>query len=515
VKKYLSILLAMLCVFGFSASAFAAHVVSDVPTGPTGVVAAGETQITLSGEVRVIYDWRHVGFNSNDSQSETSFANERMRLGLDVKLTPNTSGMIQLSSEADPAQADPDNMPSGGTVAAGGALFSPSRATGIFSSGLNAGNELKGGVSIRQLWILHTGTGLLGIPAGLKIGHMPLILGSGLFFDHSYFGDDALVGFIAPAKEWELDAVAIDFSEGYYAAGAAAGVTKSNKDHAYALIVNYKPSKTTGISFDATYVDDQNIGDTAGVAGIYPDIHLWNFGIRGNTEWEGLRMKLDGEFQTGTLAATGAPNTDFDGFAIQAGLGYTLDPVKLDLEFGYGSGDDGKTANKVHTFVTSQGPESTFGDPYRGQGLQGGIQGPYVYNYRTVNATGQAFGGLANTWYVRLGGNADVAQDTNLDIALFYLQAVEAITTSNVGLYDGLGAAFSAANVAHAGYPNSRDIGFEADARLTYKIDKGLITWLEGGYLWAGDFWKAVATVTPGQSPSNCYTMRTGIQLNF
>ena len=512
----------MLFVFGFTASAFAMH--AEIPTDTTATVSAGDTQVTLTGEVRVRYDWRHVGFNNNKDQSETAFANERVRLGIDAKLSPNTEGMIQLTSETDPAQGDRDNLVAGGTTSATGnvAGFDQSQAAGIFSKYLNGGNEFKGQIAIRQLWVLHTGSGLLGVPAGIKVGHMPLLLGSGLFYDHSYFGDDALVLFVDPVKELELSAVVLDFSDGYFASGSSANVTKSNHDTGYAFVANYKASPTTNISFDATYVDDQNIADTAGAMGTYPDIHLWNFGLRGKTEVEGFRLKIDGEAQTGHIDQLGTHNIDFKGYALQAGVGYTLDPVKLDLEFGYGSGDSGKNSNEIKTFVTSQGPESTFGDPYRGVGLQGGIQGPYVYNYRTINAAGEQFGGLANTWYLRLGGNADLTKDTNLDIAAFYLQAVDAINSNNVGLYNflanplsGAAAPFSASNVGNKAYKSSKDIGVEADARLTYKIDKGLVTWVEGGYLWAGDFWRAVSTVTPGNKPGDAYTMRTGIQLNF
>lgn len=512
----------MLFVFGFAASAFAIH--ADIPSETTASVASGDTQVTLSGEIRVRYDWRHVGFNSNDSQSETAYMNERIRLGIEAKMSPNTTGMIQLTSETDPAQADRDNMIGGGTTngTANVSGFDQSEATGLFSKFLNGGNELKGQIAIRQMWIMHQGTGLLGIPAGIKVGHMPIILGSGLFLDHSYYGDDGIIFFMMPVKELEIDLVGLDLANGYFSTGTAATVTKSNHDNGYAFIANYKASPTTGVSFDTTYVDDQNIGDLSGAMGVYPDIHMWNFGLRGKTEVEGFRLKVDGEAQVGQLRQLATQNIDFKGYALQAGAGYTLDPVKLDLEFGYGSGDSGKHSRDINTFVTSQGPESTFGDPYRGVGIQGGIQGPYVYNYRTINAAGETFGGLANTWYVRLGGDTDLTKDLNFDAALFYLRAVDAITSQNVGLYNLLanpltGAAdpFSASNVNNSGYKAKKDIGEEVDARLTYKIDKGLITWVEGGYLWAGDFWRAVSAVTPGNNPKDAYTMRTGIQLNF
>ncbi len=511
----------MLFVFGFAASAFAIH--ADIPSESTPTVAAGETQITLSGEIRVRYDWRHVGFNNPDTQTEYAYMNERIRLGIEAKMSPNTTGMIQLTSETDPSQADRDNLVGGGTTSATGNVsgYDQSEATGIFSKFLNGGNELKGQISIRQMWIMHQGTGLLGIPAGIKVGHMPIILGSGLFLDHSYFGDDAVIAFMMPVKELEIDAVWVDLGGGYFSTGTAANVRNSNRDNGYAFIANYKASPTTGVSFDATYVDDQNIGDS-GTAGNYADIHIANFGLRGKTEFEGFRFKLDGELQTGKIQDIGTHNIDTKGYLVQAGVGYTLDPVKLDLEFGYGSGDSGKAGNEIKTYITGQGPESTFADPYRGVGIQGGIQGPYVYNYRTINAAGETFGGLANTWYARLGGNADLMKDMNFDAAFFYLQAVDAITSQNVGLYNflanplsGTADPFSVSNVNNKKYNAKKDIGEEVDARLTYKIDKGLITWVEGGYLWAGDFWRAVSTVPAGSNPKDAYTMRTGIQLNF
>jgi hypothetical protein len=504
VKKYISIILGMLLVFGFAASAFAMH--TDIPSeDTTPTVAAGTTAITLSGEVRARYDFRHVGLNS--STPDTSFANERMRLGLEAKVSPNTTGMIQITSEGDPAQADVDNLIAGTGGTANALGYDKSYARGYIANnfgGGQIGNEFKGQLTIRQLWINHEGTGLLGLKSGLKIGHMPLILGTGLFFDHSYYGDDALLLYMFPSKEIELDFATIKFTE-----GQGGTLNLSNESNAYVLMGAYKPSKDSAVSADITYVDAQNIGHTSAAnTTIFPNLHLFNFALRGNTVFEGFRLKIDGEFQTGMLnnRGTGNPSVKPTGYAVATGVGYTFEPVKLDLEFAYGSGDNGKANNKAGTFITTQGPESTFGDPYRAIG----IQGPYVYNYRIVNAANNQFGGLQNTWYLRLGGNMDASKAVNLDLAIYYLRAAQEITATNVGVYG-----FSASNVANKLYRASTDIGTEVDGRVTYKFDRGVQTWIEGGYLWAGDFWKAAAAVAPGQNPVDCYTLRTGIQLNF
>lgn len=504
----------MLCVFGFAASAFAMH--ADIPSETTAAIAQGSTQITLSGQIRVRYDWEHVGFNSNDNQTEKAYMDERIRLGVLAVLSPNTTGFIELSSEADPAAsatASYDNMYGG----SGGDGIGGSGKSDSYGLAGGVGNELKGVVSIRNMWILYKGTGLFGVESGIKVGHMPMSLGSGLFFDHTYFGDDGIIGYVFPVKELEVAGV-VNWSEtdGIInpALGSAITTSLSNKAIGYVLLANYKPSKTTAISGDVTFFNVQNVGETTTTTNSFGDIHLWNFALRGNTEVSGVRLKIDGELQAGdfltSYTPTGGvtvPATTLHGYAVQAGIGYTVDPVKLDLEFGYGSGDSGKNPHDANSFYTAQGPESTFGDPYR---YTVGAQGPYVYNYRTVNATNIQYGGLSNTMYLRVGANTDLMKDLNFDAAFFYLQAADAITSSNVGLYG-----FSASNVASPLYKPSHDIGEEIDARLTYKLDKGLQTWVEGGYLWAGDFWKAVSTVTPGQNPSNCYTARTGIQLDF
>ncbi len=513
----------MLCVFGFAASAFAMH--ADIPSETTAAIAQGDTQITLSGQIRVRYDWRHVGFYSSDSQPEINFWNERIRLGVLAKMSPNTSGFIELSSETDTTQADEDNLIGGGSGTAGavaGAIgYSPSKSAG---SG-QLGNELKGNVSIRNMWILYKGTGLLGVESGVKVGHMPMSLGSGLFFDHTYYGDDGIIAYMFPVKELEIAGVVNVATDGNLVAGKSATnyVSLSDKATGYVLLANYKPSKSTAISGDVTYFDVQNIGDaiTASTtsaptaSGTFPDLHLWNFALRGNTEVSGIRFKIDGELQAGSITAAGAaPKADFSGYAIQAGVGYTLDPVMLDLEYGYGSGNNGHSTTKYKTFFTAEGPESTFGDPYR---YSHGVQGPYVYNYRTVNAAGLSYGGLQNTEYIRVGANTDLTKALNFDAAFFYLYAPEEITRNNVtGGNDSYDAyAFSMTNVTASGYHPSHDIGEEIDAKITYKIDKGLQTWVEGGYLWAGDFWKAYPTVAPGASPSNNYTARVGMQLDF
>jgi hypothetical protein len=543
VKKIISIVLGMLLVFGFAASAFAIH--ADIPSDTTAAVAGGGTQITLSGEIRTRFDYQHTTFF--EETSDKSYWDERVRLGIEAKVTPNTSGFIQLESTNEDTASKSQDWYGWGTTspsAANDTVTDKTYATGMYT----VGNEKRPALSILQAWILHTGSGLLGAPAGIKIGHMPLALGNNLFFDHSKYGDDAVLGFVNPVKELTLAGVAIKFRAG------ANSTNTSTQDNAYALIAAYNFDKNSSISFDATYVDDQDLVTTlsnAGALGANPyltlgapfgptlgtftprtALHFWNFGLRGNTVVSGLSMMLDGEVQTAEtehLSATfaGANELKMTGYAVKAGLGYTLDPVNLSLDFAYGSGDNGTHANKTSFFVTSLGADQHY---------------TYVYEYRTINAAGVQYGGLTNTWYLKLGATTDVVKDVNFLLNLYYLQAVDAISVNSPFLQNN--SPFGATNFPQfdtkgnkwykfgnsynsksdgSGNPvapgttmwnnSGHDIGVELDGKITWTIDKNLKYWIEGGYLWAGDFWHAVTG--PAVGPDDAFSVRQGIQLNF
>ncbi|MBF0505364.1 MAG: alginate export family protein [Nitrospirae bacterium] len=530
-KKILSILLGMLLVFGFAASAFALH--TDIPSeDSTPAVAAGTTSITLSGEIRERYDTRAVYFNKEVPMFQRM--DSRVRLGFDAKMSPNTEGFVMLEStnedSSDTAGGDLNYWGAGATGKASTTQpYNASFARGSFGGklGTSLGDEPKGFMGIREAWILHQGTGLLGVNSGFKVGHMSLILGNGLFFNHTYYGDDAALVFVNPIKELELDALAIRLN--------GQSLNLSSDVNAYVFAATYKPDKKTSIGFDVTYLDGQNLGDTATVSTLLagpvtpsglstssiPSVHLWNFGLRGNTEIAGLGIYVDGEIQTGSEDMSGQPsgalnlvggtgNMDFKGKAIQAGINYKLNPVKLSLDYAYGSGDSGNNKNNFNTFVTTVGPEQHY---------------TYVYEYRTTNAAGTAYGGLQNTWYLHLGANADVMKDLNADLGVYYLRAANALTGDNGANTGNLTRIYTAStglvknDAIPGGVSGSTSIGTEVDGKLTYKIDKGLQVFVEGGYLWAGSFWKNYYTVagsTYGQTKvDNVWVAREGIQLNF
>jgi hypothetical protein len=482
VKKYLAIILGTVFVLGFAASAFAIH--AEIPAETQATVAKGSTQITLGGEIRMRGEIQQntTDFNSDRADGK-AYYDGRVRLYLDAKVTPNVQGFVQIEAGNGIEGKSSDLWIWGNGNGAAFTTTPNNNASGAYT----AGDSKRGALNILEAWILYKGSGLLGIPAGLKVGHMPLALGNKLFFDHTKFGDDAIVIFADPTKELHVGVLTAKFREGNYASNSSpfSGATASQNDDAngYVALFNYR-AKDFGFSGDATYVDDQT---GAGAVGTLPfggfakvPIHFWNFGLRGDANFSGLGIMGDVEVQAGKI-----DNVDvkFRGWAGMAGLNYTLAPVKLVLEGAIGSGDS-KADNKFSAFVTSV----SYAQHYT-----------YVYDYRTVNACAEsAAGGLCNTWYIKAGAEANLTKDLSGLLNVYYLQAVK----SEYGVA-GLGGVDT----------TSKHIGTEVDAKLTYKIDRNLNYWVEGGYLFAGKFWESVPA-TSGLH-DNAYAVRHGISLSF
>ncbi|HXX81351.1 MAG TPA: alginate export family protein [Thermodesulfovibrionales bacterium] len=468
-KKYLAILLGAVFVLGFAASAFAIH--AEIPAETQAAVAMGGTQITIGGDIRIRgFAGENTTTFKNGTSDNPTYYDERVRLSVDAKLTPNTEAFIMIEAA---------NGPTSTSYTWGGSPYS-NGAAGIYQYG----DSKRATLNLLEAWILYKGSGLLGIPAGIKVGHMPLALGNKVFFDHTLFGDDAIVLFADPTKEMHLVALTAKFMEG--------NTTKSDDANAYVGIFDYR-TKEFGVSFDVTYVDHQNsfynndggADDPAGPLPVGTDAHLWNFGLRGDvTVLNALNIYADLEGQTGKIEDL-APlqNEKFKGYAILVGASYKLDPVKFLLEWGYGSGDDNPTDGSFKEYVTS---------------LSAYQRDTFVYNYNAVGAGNIAGapvkdGGLANTNRIRFGIDADLTKELFANVTYYYLHANK--LTPNM----------TAVGANHT-------IGSEIDWLFKYKLDKNLVYYVEGGYLFAGDYYKVV---TGGKTPDDAWGVRQGLQVTF
>lgn len=434
-RKSLIIVISMLFVFGLIAAEY-----------------AYATDVTVSGSIRIRGGLLHESdFDKSDYDSEnTATYDQRIRLKVEAVVTPNTMGVIELENGGNTT----DTVTWGESSSYGAAIYPK-------------GNAKRGALYVRQAYILHTGSGLLGKPAGFRVGHQLLKFGNGLFFDHTKYGDDAIVLFVEPQKGTDVTLLTIKLQE---------NTTTENDDATVYFLGVEHQFDNVNLSADVAYLDDQGF-----VADPGRGLHFYNVGLRGDTKVGDVSLKADVELQTGkSFGTTSASDRRYKAYAVLIGADFKLSDVDVGIEGAYGSGDQVDTA-KYEGFVTL--PHAT------------GFA--YLYDDKVATAaispTGTLGGlkaGLNNTQYLKFYASKELTPELKAKAAIYLLKA---------------------SKIQSATY-NSRDIGTELDAKVTYNIDKNLNYYVEGGYLIAGDMYK---NQTSGREPDNVYGIRHGIILEF
>jgi hypothetical protein len=479
-KKYLALVLGVIFMLGFAASAFAIH--AEIPAETQAAVAKGSTQITLGGEVRFRGEYKFatdLNANSTPNAATDNAANDsdskydgRVRIRIQADVSKNTQGVIHLESGA----GNTDTYVWGGARYNGSSTIANADVSSEGKGVYPVGNGKRGTLDILEAWILHKFD--IGVPAGIKIGHMPLALGNGIFFNHTKFGDDAIVFFMDPTKELHVGLLTIKFSEGT--------TTVTDDADAYVALFAYK-GKGFNVSGDVTLVDDKGHSlDTNGAAGGMTSrdhgTHLINYGLRADVTAGNLVLKADIEMQSGKSDFDVNNGTDIkhNGRAYVVGASYKVNPATLSLEYGSGSGDNDSADDKNNVFVTALADTQNM---------------TYVYDYRVKSATGSTDTGIANTTYVKAGVKADLTKAMSADVNYYVLRATKLNSTTAI---NGL--------TTHL----TKKIGSELDAKISYQLDKNLVYFVEGGYLWTGTFYDSTSVAA-----RDAYAVRHGITLSF
>ncbi len=437
-KRIASIFLSALFVLSYAASALAIH--AEIPSETQAVVGAGETQITLGGDLRVrgwyfdnVDGSGKVGKAMNPANVNSgAYYDERVRLSVDAKVNPNVEGMVQLESDTNNTL---------GTVG---------KSTDKFIWGNF--NSKPADLTILQAWIMYSGSGLLGIPAGVKIGHMPLALGNGVFFDHTHFGDDALVFFANPTKNLETDLLSIKLFEGDK-------FVASDDLDGYVGIVSYKIDDKNTVGLNYTYLNSSGSANDP-ILPANSKFSLQNLELAGKGSISGLGYNYSGDVQFGKWTAT----QDASGWAATVGLNYMVDPVNVRAGFAYGSGNE-LNNNKHKQFTAFLGDDQHY---------------TLIYDYQLNTAAGGRDTGLGNTTYYNLGFDVNAAKDLKASLDGYILRASEATFSGQ-----------------------SKDVGWEVDGRIKYQIAKNLTYQVDAGYMHAGSFYKDAAAHDVGYNAGN------------
>jgi hypothetical protein len=346
------------------------------------------------------------------------------------------------------------------------------------------GNYKPEDMYIRQAYIAHQGTDL-GMLSGFKIGHILPKLGNGLFYNHAQYGDDGMVAWIQPAKGSELSLTYLKLFEG--------NTIESNDMNLYNL--GYEThiggaDTKNHVAVNITYIDGQN-GLNRCDSGCFIDdgIHMWNVGLTADTEVSGISLYADLQLQGGQAEGTNLPSeVEFNGYAWMAGASMDIpdSPATIHAEVAYGSGQN------MEDDLFDDGVDMFFNS------LSAGQKYTLVYEY-TVPAAGFSVTntGLANTYYINVGGDFDLSPDMNLSADYYYLKASEDVFCS-------------CPDDDH----ESNSIGSEVDGKLTYQIDTNLVYYIEAGILFAGDVYN---TYYEGdhKNADNPYRIRNGMVLSF
>jgi predicted porin len=409
-----------------------------------------------------------------DTQSH-AFWSQNVNLTVDAKVSDSVRGFIELET------------------ARGGNEQSGLWYWGDAKRGYDA--KPNADILVRQAWIQYAGSGLLGIPTGIKIGHMPISLSEKQFLNNERFGDDAVLVWIDPMKELHIAAGTVKLNEGDI-------LSHSDDLDGYVLLLTYMWDKDNTVGANWVWAHSDGNCPSIDTSNNIEDLNFNNVGIHGNGKIAGLSYGAEVDFQFGKVKDIMFEGSDLKakGWAAFVKLGYAIDMVNIRGSFAMGSGDEDIDDEDCEEFQTLQGPD--YGATARL------VHYTQIYE-RTVRTAAHAAAlttdiggnttntGIANTTYFNLGVDVTPLKELTLSLDGYYLMATE------TGAWeDELGTDVDDA------------LGMEIDFKGTYKITKNLSYFVEAGWFMADDFYNDTAELLGG-SDETVTQLVHGISLTF
>lgn len=470
-KKYLAVLLGVLFIFSFTATAFAVH--ETVPPEES-VVSKGPAKITLGGKIvargwyfdnigpQVIdtsaADWFGVNTGALPVSSHSqALYTTNVYLTVDAKIGENVQGFMELESSS-----------------------RESNNSGVLYWGTyDTKNDME--LKFRQLWLQYTGSGLLGVPTGIKAGHMPISLGEKIFLNNERFGSDAIVVWVDPMKDLHLLAGTVKLVE-------SSNVNVGSINHAedldgYLLLATYMLDKdnTVGINYVLAN-SDSNLPSTAAIAGIpnCSSLNFQNVGVHANGKILGFSYGAEVDFNFGKaqdVDVLAGADAKFKGWGVFARAAYMLDPVNIRASFARGSGDKDINDNSIKEFQTLVGTDATGAIaryPHYTQIYERSVRTAALSAIVSTNPGGNIrTTGIANTTYYNLGIDVNPVKEVAVSLDGYILRATE-----NAG-WNQL-----------AKRSVSKNVGWELDSKISWKIAKNLTYFVEAAYFDVGGFYQ-------------------------
>jgi hypothetical protein len=481
VKKYLAVLFGVLFILSFSATAFAIH--EEMPP-EEAVVAQGPAKITLGGKI-IVRGWY---FDNVDeyalpqkpvvgSQSEAIYTYNAY-LTVNAKISDNIQGFMELET----SNNDGNNS---GVLYPG--VGKPGGAEGTYDTKLN------GDLRFRQLWIMYTGSGLIGAPLGIKAGHMPISLGEKQFLNNERFGDDAILVWVDPTKEMHIVAGTVKLVDSASGNPNIGFINHTDDLDGYVLLATYMLDKDNTIGANWTWThSDGNLPSLPIGPPNCNRLNFHNLEVHAHGNVAGLTYALEGDWQLGKVTGLlndSSLNPKFQGWAAFLKLGYMLDPVNLRASAAMGSGGgrndldlSGGTRGNINEFETLQGTDQTGAIarfPHYTLIYERLIRTTVAEAVVSTNPGGNTrTTGIANTTYLNLGFDVNPVKELGISVDGYWLRATK------VGLWNKL------SEDAGLSGSVSKNAGWELDAKINYKIAKNLTYFVEGGILWPGKFYK-------------------------
>ncbi len=172
---------------------------------------------------------------------------------------------------------------------------------------------------------------------GVKVGHMPLSLGHKMFFDHTQYGDDAIVAYMNPSDATHLGVLTIKVAELGYA-------VSSDDVDAYVAFATQKFSDALNLGANYTLIKAGST-TTEGLTGVTgKSAKFSNLGLTLDGKVAAISYGLDAEFQFGdSLIEANAAGDDLakaKGMAFKGTADMDLGAMSVGALASWTSGDD-------------------------------------------------------------------------------------------------------------------------------------------------------------------------------